>query len=122
MVELLPKYKSLSLQAVNKAGMHLGNVAISDVSAVTWGIWPGSQIKQPTIVDPAVFIGAWKDEAFVLWNTQWADLYAAVTDSHKIIEDISDSFYLVNIVDNDFLNGDIFAIFNQIIGSQSKDT
>jgi len=118
LVELLPKYKSLSLQAVNKAGEHLGNVGISDVSAVTWGIWPGSQIKQPTIVDPAVFIEAWKDEAFILWTAQWADLYDHASPSHKLISDISEKFFLVNIVDNDFLNGDIFAIFNEIIGSK----
>jgi len=118
LVELLPKYKTLSLQAVNKAGKHLGNVGVSDVSAVTWGIWPGSQIKQPTIVDPAVFIEAWKDEAFTLWNTQWADLYDQASPSHKLISDVSEKFFLVNIVDNDFLNGDIFAIFNEIISSR----
>jgi len=115
LIALLPKYKSLSIQAVNKAGDQKGNVAITEVSAVTWGVWPGSQIKQPTIVDPAVFANVWKDEAFALWMSQWGSLYAVDSESYNIIKLIADTYYLVNIVDNDFISGNIFAIFHEAI-------
>jgi len=42
--------------------------------AVTWGVFPGCEIKQPTIVDPISF-RAWSEEAFGLWREQWAKLY-----------------------------------------------
>lgn len=35
--------------------------------AVTWGVFPGSEIAQPTVVDPLSF-RVWKDEAFETWN------------------------------------------------------
>ncbi|CAI8053880.1 Methylenetetrahydrofolate reductase [Geodia barretti] len=36
--------------------------------AVTWGVFPGMEIIQPTVVDPVSF-HIWKDEAFMLWGT-----------------------------------------------------
>lgn len=43
---------------MNLAGEAEGN--LKGVAAVTWGVWPGSQIKQPTVVDPDVFCNVWK--------------------------------------------------------------
>ncbi len=42
--------------------------------AVTWGVFPGREIIQPTVVDPESFL-VWKDEAFALWREQWGKLY-----------------------------------------------
>lgn len=81
-------------------------------------MWPGSEIKQPTIVDPEIF-SIWKDEAFALWSSEWSDLYPRDHDSYKTIEEIANTFYLVNIVDNDFISGDIFRIFNEIIETET---
>ena len=58
-------------------------------------------MKQPTVVDPIAF-EQWKTEAFALWTEQWAKLYETESLSRKIITDISDNYYLVNLVDNDF--------------------
>jgi methylenetetrahydrofolate reductase (NADPH) len=33
------------------------------VNVVTWGVFPGREIIQPTVVDAASF-SVWKDEAF----------------------------------------------------------
>eukprot|EP01128_Nolandella_sp_AFSM9_P010224 TRINITY_DN7037_c0_g1_i1.p1 TRINITY_DN7037_c0_g1~~TRINITY_DN7037_c0_g1_i1.p1 ORF type:complete len:841 (-),score=260.30 TRINITY_DN7037_c0_g1_i1:78-2600(-) len=109
--KLMPKYPSLSFQAVNKAGEHEGN--LTDVSAVTWGVWPSSEIKQPTIVDPNIFMNVWKDEAYGLWETSWGSLYEEGSESKKVISGIADSYYLVNIIDNNFIDGDIFSIFRE---------
>jgi len=69
--------------------------------AVTWGVFPGKEIIQPTVVDPISF-RAWKDEAFGLWREQWRKLYEPGSQSYDVIEDILDRYYLVNLVDNDF--------------------
>jgi methylenetetrahydrofolate reductase (NADPH) len=48
---------------------------------------------------------AWKDEAFGLWN----DWIGCVEDeeSKKFLTMIKDTYYLVSIVDNDFVRGDL---------------
>ena len=38
---------------------------------MTWGVFPGQEVQQPTVVDSQAFM-AWKDEAFALWD-EWAD-------------------------------------------------
>ncbi|CAG8552113.1 20470_t:CDS:2 [Cetraspora pellucida] len=79
-------------------------------NAVTWGVFPGKEIIQPTIVEAVSFM-AWKDEAFELWN-EWAKIYDPDSVSVKLITQISDNWYLINIVHNDFHDGSgIFRIF-----------
>ncbi|KAJ9118324.1 hypothetical protein QFC22_004236 [Naganishia vaughanmartiniae] len=72
-------------------------------NAVTWGVFPGKEIVQPTIVEAVSFI-AWKDEAFEL-GVQWATLYPEGSESRKMIQQVMDTSYLVNIVANDFKDG-----------------
>ena len=43
-----------------------------------------------------------KDEAFALWTEQWGKLYAENSQSRRVIEYISNNYYLVNLVDNDY--------------------
>ena len=93
-------------------------------NAVTWGVFPGREIVQPTVVDPHSF-RAWKDEAFSLWTKRWASAYITPPDepaastgtteaehaerraankrSAALIERIHDTYFLVNIVDNDYV-------------------
>jgi len=87
------------------------------VNAVTWGVFPNKEIIQPTIVDVASFM-AWKDEAFALWTSQWRDVYEKGTESWKLIEGIKDTYYLVNVVDNDYVKGDMFQFFTQLLSTQ----
>lgn len=70
--------------------------------AVTWGVFPGREVIQPTVVDPHSF-KVWKDEAFSLWS-DWAALYEENSTSRNILCEIRDNYYLVNLVDNDFPN------------------
>lgn len=42
------------------------DVNTGSANAVTWGVFPGREIVQPTVVDPASF-RTWKEEAFELW-------------------------------------------------------
>lgn len=52
----------------------------------------------------------WKNEAFAGWK-KWASIYETDSSSHKVLNYIHDSFYLMNIVDNDYIASNL----NQII-------
>lgn len=86
----------------------------SGVTAVTWGVFPGQEVVQPTIVDEQSFV-FWKDEAFALWKSQWQSLYEKDSSSYDVIGTIHDTFYLCNIVDNDFVKGDLFAFMEKVL-------
>lgn len=98
-------FPHLSYHALNRAGEEFRNTPARSVNAVTWGVFPGREIIQPTIVDSDSF-AAWKNEAFELWLTQWASAYPADSPSAGVIQHICDSYFLVNIVDNDYANGE----------------
>jgi methylenetetrahydrofolate reductase (NADPH) len=53
----------------------------------------------------------WKDEAFAIWQEEWASMYPEGSASRKLLEEIHDSYWLLNLVENDYVKGDIFAIF-----------
>jgi len=78
----------LTYMAVNKEGCWKSNVGQTDVNAVTWGVFPAKEIKQPTIVDPVSF-NVWKDEAFEIWSRGWASLYPEGDASRKFVEEVS---------------------------------
>jgi len=110
------RYPTLSYHSVDIQGQSVSNVKTT--AAVTWGVFPGKEIIQPTVVDPGAFL-VWKDEAFGLWKTQWASLYAEDSVSAKLIHKIHDTWFLINIVDNNYIDGDIFAIFEEVFLSSN---
>ncbi|KAI5679495.1 hypothetical protein M9H77_00722 [Catharanthus roseus] len=112
-VEKAKAYPSLTYMAVNKGGDWISNITSTDVNAVTWGVFPAKEIIQPTVVDPASF-AVWKDEAFEIWSRGWAQLYPEADPSRKLLEEVQNSYYLVSLVDNDYVSGDIFAAFKDI--------
>jgi len=113
-IETVKNFPSLTYQAVNIKGQSFTNAPEgSHVSAVTWGVFPGKEILQPTVVDTESFL-VWKDEAFALWRTQWASLYEEGSQSRSLLERIVGTYFLVNLVDNNFIDGDIFAVFHAI--------
>lgn len=93
----------ITYYAVNRQGDLRTNTHSEGPNAVTWGVFPGKEIIQPTIVEAVSFI-AWKDEAFEL-GVQWAGLYPDGSESRKLIQQVMDTSYLVNIVANDFKDG-----------------
>jgi methylenetetrahydrofolate reductase (NADPH) len=101
LTERLEKDPDVTYYAVTKTGDLVTNNTRPGPNAVTWGVFPGKEIVQPTIVELVSFI-AWKDEAFELGH-QWAELYKDIApESARFIHQIMDSWYLVNIVNNDF--------------------
>ncbi len=105
---------SFSYHAVNTHGDSISNCP--HVNAVTWGVFPGREIIQPTVVDPVSFM-VWKDEAFALWKRLWGAIYDEDSPSRALIQRIYDTFYLVNVVDNDYVDGDLWATFTALSAS-----
>lgn len=102
LLEVLPSFKRVNYHIINSKGNkdytnchHLAPIA------VTWGVFPGQEIVQPTVVDPISF-KVWKDEAFGLWQEQWGKLYPSESPSRAIIDHICNTYFLVNLVDNQF--------------------
>ncbi|KAF9597548.1 hypothetical protein IFM89_019539 [Coptis chinensis] len=77
------------------------------------GSIPTKEILQPTIVDPASFI-VWKDGAFEIWTKGWARLYPEDDSSRTLLEQVQNSYYLVSLVDNDYIKGDLLTVFNEV--------
>ncbi|EPB91137.1 methylenetetrahydrofolate reductase (NADPH) [Mucor circinelloides 1006PhL] len=100
LIEKVGKDPQVTYYAVNKQGDLRTNTQSDEPNAVTWGVFPGKEIVQPTIVEAVAFM-AWKDEAFELWN-RWARIYERESESAELILDITKNWYLINIVHNDF--------------------
>ncbi|KAJ1974106.1 methylenetetrahydrofolate reductase 1 [Dimargaris xerosporica] len=69
-------------------------------TAVTWGIFPGREVIQATLVDKVGFL-AWKDEAFQVWR-DWAQLHPPDSATRQFLSDLSERVWLVNVVYNDY--------------------
>jgi len=121
----LDKYPSITYQAVNKAGKKLQNIKDDDVNAVTWGVFHGREIIQPTVVDAEAFM-IWKDEALNIFNNTWAVIYkdskndkgedlAGDEPSCKFLETCVENLFVVNIVENDYVSGDLNAVITEFI-------
>ncbi|KJA27961.1 hypothetical protein HYPSUDRAFT_1091323 [Hypholoma sublateritium FD-334 SS-4] len=102
---------SITYYVINKRGDLRTNTHSDGPNAVTWGVFPGKEIIQPTIVEAVSFM-AWKDEAFEL-GTQWAKLYEHESTSQKLISEFMETSFLVNVVHNDFHDAD--AIFRPFL-------
>ncbi|QDS69465.1 hypothetical protein FKW77_006223 [Venturia effusa] len=101
----------MTYYAVNKHGDLKTNAPGDGPNAVTWGVFPGKEIVQPTIVETISFL-AWKDEFFHL-GQDWAECHPSSSPSRHLIETVMENWYLVNIVHNDFhqTNG-VFQLFD----------
>ncbi|OBZ91031.1 Methylenetetrahydrofolate reductase 1 [Choanephora cucurbitarum] len=120
LLEKVGKDNQVTYYAINKQGDLRTNTQSDEPNAVTWGVFPGKEVVQPTIVEAVAFT-AWKDEAFELWN-QWARIYERESQSAELILDISNNWYLINIVHNDFQDDNaIWRLFDlEIDGEISR--
>ena len=85
----------MTYYAVNKKGDLKSNAPSDGPNAVTWGVFPGKEIVQPTIVETVSFL-AWKDEFYRL-GEDWSKCYAATSPSRYFIQDVMETWHLVNI-------------------------
>jgi methylenetetrahydrofolate reductase (NADPH) len=73
---------------------------VEESNAVTWGVFPGKEIIQPTVIEMVSFL-AWRDEAFEIWR-EWEHLYPKGSPSQKLLHQIGHDYWLFNVVHNDF--------------------
>jgi len=95
LIERIERDPELTYYAVTKSGILKTNAPGDGPNAVTWGVFPGKEIVQPTIVETISFL-AWKDEAFRL-GMDWAHCHSTLSPSRHLIQSIMESWYLVNI-------------------------
>lgn len=112
LVDLFKDRSHISFHAVNHEGLSYTNR--DTVNALTWGVFPGREVIQPTVVDPDSFV-VWKDEAFSLWLHVWGAIYPKDSISAKLLHEIHDTYFLVNVVDDNFVDGNIWTLFDELI-------
>jgi methylenetetrahydrofolate reductase (NADPH) len=95
LIARIERNPDLTYYAVKKVGNVKTNAPGDGPNAVTWGVFPGKEIVQPTIVETISFL-AWKDEAFRL-GMDWAHCYSSMSLSRQLIENIMETWHLVNI-------------------------
>lgn len=117
---ILNNYPTISYIAVNISGEEISNITEGDVIAMTWGIFPNREVLQPTILDPYIFKTWWKDEAFGVWSNEWGEVYARDSESFALLQNIRSSYYLVNVLENDFVEGNLEKVFTEVLGSLTR--
>lgn len=118
-------YGFVTYYMVDKKGTLTTNSKNDDINAVTWGVFPGEEILQPTIVEKVSFL-AWKDEVFILID-EWVTIFQSKTLSELVEADkiktfsefmtaFGNDFVLCNLVNNDFTsdNEDIFNLLRSL--------
>ncbi|BFZ60016.1 methylenetetrahydrofolate reductase 1 [Saitoella coloradoensis] len=99
--ERLKEQPQISFYAGNRRGDHYSNMEQSDANVVTWGIFPGREVAQPTIIEEVSF-RAWKDESFAIWG-EWEKIYPKGSPSAELINKIGENYLLVTLVHHEFL-------------------
>ena len=62
-----------------------------------------------------------QEEAYALWKSQWRKLYEEGSRSWNVIDEMCNTFFLVNLVDNDFINGNaIYEVLSRVLGYQDE--
>jgi len=108
------KGSNLTYMAVNAAGQVHASCAPGTVIGLTWGVFPNAEVKQPCVADFESFL-AWKDEAFALWD-EWAAIFEGSEGNAQrtLIQEIQSVWFLVAVLDNDFVGGDLFSKLTRI--------
>lgn len=104
LLQNIHKYPTISVYAVNHDQSSIKATHDDNfVTALTWGVFPNREILQPTIFDPTTYQTIWSEEAFSLWKSSWMNLYELDSPGHSLIQYIYDNFYLVAVLDNDYI-------------------
>lgn len=102
--QLDPSRNLITMYASNRTGEYRTNSLKDDVNSVTWAVFPGQEIVTSTIIEEISFI-AWKEEAFDIW-AEWAVLYPRGSPARKVIENITNDWWLVSLIHHDYKDKD----------------
>ncbi|CEH12264.1 5,10-methylenetetrahydrofolate reductase [Ceraceosorus bombacis] len=90
----------VGLLAGNREGNFKTTLEPNAVNAVTWGVFPGQEIAQSTIIEEESF-KAWRDEAFEIW-AEWELLFPQGSPTQRLLKSIGDNKWLVTVIHHDF--------------------
>lgn len=114
-------HSSHSISSSFSSKLSSDSLAGDGVTAVTWGVFPSREIVQPTVFDPKTYL-VWKEEAFALWLSLWANLYEEESASSRLIQEIHNTYFLVAIIENDYIHGNIWHVFDEILDELSTES
>lgn len=116
LIQVISLRPNLCLYAVNNSRTNdvVPQDLESHVTALTWGVFRNKEIQQPTVFSVSAFT-VWSEEAFQLWINSWASLYDDETDSCGLIYDIHETFYLVAIIDNNYIEPELFSALDEVL-------
>ncbi|KAJ2890105.1 methylenetetrahydrofolate reductase 1, partial [Coemansia aciculifera] len=95
--------------AANRGGDFITNAYKDDdddggggglATVLTWGVFPGRAVVQPTQIDKMNFL-AWRTDAFHTW-TEWAAVFPEGSEQDAVLREMADSCWLVNVIDNEY--------------------
>ncbi|KAL0581124.1 methylenetetrahydrofolate reductase 1 [Marasmius crinis-equi] len=86
--------------AGNWKGDCRSNVSEDGRNAVTWGVFPGQEIVQTTIIEKQSFL-SWKEEAFSIW-AKWASFYRPDSPEREVLDSVKQDKWLVSVVHHDY--------------------
>jgi len=95
--------------AANSQGECRTNIPEDGRNAVTWGVFPGHEVVQTTIIERESFL-TWKDEAFSIW-AEWTSFYAPGSSQRAVLDKVRKTRWLVSIVHHDFKRPDALWSF-----------
>ncbi|KAI0988277.1 hypothetical protein GJ496_003316 [Pomphorhynchus laevis] len=122
LLTILRQYPRVSFHIVNKKDQDdINNHEEGHSIAVTWGVFPGREVLQPTVVDSLSF-RIWKNEAYNIWTKRWGILYNKNSESYKLLEYITENYSLVNIVDNDYPKHNcLFELIEKVFAYENRE-
>jgi len=115
-----PQAGRLSYMAVRAQGGVVTSRHGFKRSTVTWGVFADMEIVESTVIDEDGLL-LWRDQAFQLWRTSWADR-ATAASARAVLLDIQATYWLVNIIDDDFKQqqpGQLFATLCALLNKAS---
>ncbi|KAI0703567.1 methylenetetrahydrofolate reductase-domain-containing protein [Cytidiella melzeri] len=110
----------VSYFAANLQGDFRTNVSEGGRNAVTWGVFPGQEIAQSTIIEKESFL-TWKEEAFGIWE-EWASYYPPASEERTLLDSIRHKRWLVSVIHHDYTNEDALWTFLAEIGGHAELT
>lgn len=83
------------------------------LNTVTWGVFPGREVAQSTIIEEASF-RAWRDEAFDIWR-EWELLFPPRTASRDFLHRIHQTRWLITVIHHDYKQADaLWELLDQV--------
>ena len=89
------------------------NLERDGLNTVTWGVFPGKEVAQSTIIEEPSF-RAWCDEAFAIWR-EWELLFPPKSATRSLLRKIHDERWLVTVVHHDYKHPDaLWKLLDQV--------